>query len=216
MEDVNQKRVVRILLERYGTTYAHEIGIRLQNKPVPLFQLLYSALLLSARIPAGNAVRAAKALLEAGLTTPEKMVQASWQERVNVITTHGYKRYDERTSTMLGDTSKLLIERYSGDLRKLREEAQRDVKHEHRLLQQFSGIGPVGAAIFLREAQLVWNEGYPYADRPVVESARRLKLASSAQALSKLVPRKDFTRLVAALIRTKLAKDYGEVLKAAA
>ena len=206
--NIDQKRVVTALLDRYGITYAQEIGIRLQDKPAPLFQLLYSALLMSARISAANAVQAAKALVKARLTTPERMTQASWQDRVDVITWHGYKRYDERTSTMLGDTSELLIGKYNGDLRKLRDEAERDVKREHQLLQQFSGIGPVGADIFLREVQPVWTETYPYADKRVIQAARRLRLGTSAQALSKLVPRKAFTRLVAALVRTELAKDY--------
>jgi endonuclease III len=161
-------------------------------------------------------VKAAKALIEAGLTTPEKMAQASWQDRVDLITWHGYKRYDERTSTMLGKTAELVLDKYKGDLRKLREEAKRQVRREHQLLQQFSGIGPVGADIFLREAQLVWDENYPYADRRVIQSARRLRLGTSAQALPKLVPRKDFARLVAALIRTNLANNYDEILKVAA
>lgn len=56
------------LLNRHGTTYAQQIGIRLQDNPGPLFQLLYSALLMSARISAANPVQAAKALVEAGLT----------------------------------------------------------------------------------------------------------------------------------------------------
>jgi endonuclease III len=214
--NIDQKRVVTTLLDCYGITYAQEIGIRLQDKPSPLFQLLFSALLMSARISAANAVQAAKALVEARLTTPERMVQASWQDRVDVITRHGYKRYDERTSTMLGNTSELLIGKYNGDLRKLRDEAQRDVKREHQLLQQFSGIGPVGADIFLREVQPVWTETYPYADKRVIQAARRLGLGTSAQALSKLVPRNAFTRLVAALVRTELAKDYDQILKAAA
>jgi hypothetical protein len=50
----------------------------------------------------------------------------------------------------------------------------------------------------------------------VIQAARHLRLGTSAQALSKLVPRKDFTRLVAALVRTELAKDYDQILKAAA
>ena len=216
MSNADQKRIVKSLLDRHGTTYAQEIGIRLRNKPAVLFQLLYSALLLSARIPAGNAVRAAHALIEAGLTTPIKMAQASWQERVDIITWHGYKRYDERTSTMLGDTAEYLIDQYKGDLRKLRNEAQRNVRQEHQLLQQFSGIGKVGADIFLREAQLVWGEIYPYCDARVLQTARRLKLGTTPRELSKVVRRKDFTRLVAALIRTELAKDSKEILKAAA
>jgi endonuclease III len=216
MTNTNQKRVVTTLLDRYGTSYAQEIGIRLQDKPASLFRLLYSALLMSARIPVANAVQAAKALGEARLTTPKRMAEASWQDRVDVITWHGYKRYDERTSTMLGNTSELLIGKYNGDLRKLRDEAKRDVKREHQLLQQFSGIGPVRADIFLREVQPVWDETYPYADKRVIQAARRLRLGTSAQALSKLVPRKDFTRFVAALMRTELAKDYDEILKTAA
>jgi len=214
MAKIDQRRMVRVLLQRSGTTYAQEIGIRLQNKPAPLFQLLFSALLLSARIPSGNAVQAARALIDAGLTTAEKMARASWQDRVDVITWHGYKRYDERTSTMLGDTSERLIAKYDGDLRKLRDEAQRNVKHEHRLLQQFSGIGAVGADIFLREAQLAWNEVYPYADGRVIQAARRLKLGSNPETLSRLVPHK--ARFVAALIRTDLAKNYRELFDAAA
>ena len=137
MANIDQKRVVTTLLDRYGTTYAQEIGIRLQDKPAPLFQLLYSALMMSARIPVANAVQAAKALGEARLTTPKRMAEASWQDRVDVITWHGYKRYDERTSTMLGNTSELLIGKYNGDLRKLRDEAKHDVKREQQLLQQF-------------------------------------------------------------------------------
>jgi len=70
----------------------------------PLFQLLYSALLMSARISAANA---AKALVEACLTTPERMAQV-----------------------MLGNTAELLIGKYNSDLRKLRDEAERDVKRE--------------------------------------------------------------------------------------
>lgn len=140
------------------------------------------------------------------------MADATWQQRVDVITWHGYKRYDERTSTMLGDTAKLVLDKYKGDLRKLRDEARRDVKRERVLLQEFSGIGPVGADIFLREIQLVWDEAYPYADKKVIQAARRLGLPRDPEALSKLVPRKDFARLTAALIRTALEKDYDEIV----
>jgi hypothetical protein len=41
---------VRTLLDRYSTTYAEEEGIRLADKPSPLYRLLVVALLLSARI----------------------------------------------------------------------------------------------------------------------------------------------------------------------
>src|SRR5262249_24753893 len=158
-------------LERKGRTFVDEVGIDLEkNTPAVLFQHLCMSLLLSARITYGNAVQAARALIDDSLTTPKKMADATWQDRVDVITWHGYKRYDERASTMLGDTAQLVLNKYDGDLRNLREAADRNVKREHELLQEFSGIGPVGADIFLREVQTVWDEAYPYADSKVLRA----------------------------------------------
>ncbi len=216
MADTSPTKRVKVLLDTYGRSYAQELGLApLKNTPAPLFQLLCMSLLLSARIAAGNAMRAARALIESGLTTPRKMADATWQRRVDVLTRHGYKRYDERTSTMLGDTAQRLLDVYGGDLRRLREEAERDPAREKQLLIQFSGIGDVGADIFLREVQTVWREAYPYADARVQKSAARLGLARSPQALAKLVSRRDFARFAAALVRVDLKKAHGEVRKAA-
>jgi len=204
--------VVTSLLKHKGVTFAKQAGIKMEkNTPAVLFQHLSMSLLLSARIPYGNAIEATRALIKAGLTTPQKMAAASWQHRVDVITWHGYKRYDERTSTMLGDTAALVLDKYRGDVRNLREAAGRNVKREQKLLQEFSGIGPLGADIFLREAQAVWDEAYPYADSRVRRVAGRLGLPSTAEGLSRLVPRRDFARLTAALIRTELDDAYAEI-----
>ncbi len=216
MTSKHYRALVKSVLISYGRTYAEEAGIRLKNTPTPLFQLLNEALLLSARIPAHNAVQAAQALVDAKLTTPKKMVAASWQDRVDVITWHGYKRYDESGSRMLGQTAELLLNRYGGDLRKLREEAKRDVEAEKKLLRQFNGIGNVGADIFLREVQGVWQEAYPYADPRVTKAAKKLGLPGDPQALARLVSREDFPRFVAGLIRIDLASKHQEVRQQAA
>lgn len=217
MKRPTKRHLTQALLSRYGETWAHELGIRVyKNTPAPLFQLLTAALLLSARIAAGNAVRATRALIEAGLTTPEKMAAASWQERVDVITWHGYKRYDERTATMLGQTAELLLDRYRGDLRRLREAAGQDPAQERRLLMEFKGIGEVGADIFLREVQVAWGEVYPWADERVLRAARRLGLGRDARALSRLVDRRRYPALVAGLIRVDLEDGFEEVRAAAA
>ncbi|MDQ6675532.1 MAG: endonuclease [Chloroflexota bacterium] len=209
MPTTSNRALVRAILRRNGRTYAEAAGIKLErNTPAIFFQYLCTSLLLSARISAGNALEAARALIEAGLTTPRKMAGATWQERVDVITGHGYKRYDERTSTMLGDTAALVLQKYGGDLRKLRDAAGRNVRREHRLLQEFKGIGPIGADIFLREVQVAWDEAFPYADRKVLRAARRLGLPADAEQLAKLVSRKDFPRLTAALIRIEPANEY--------
>jgi endonuclease III len=216
MAKPSQRDLVKTVLDSYGQTYAIEVGIRLKNTPAPLFQLLNASLLLSARIAAENAVRAARALKDAKLTTSRKMAEASWQDRVDVLAWHGYKRYDESTSTMLGDTAKLLIESYDGDLRNLREEAEHDVEQERQLLQQFKGIGGVGADIFLREVQSVWDEAFPYADSRVTKAAKKLGLPTNPKSLSRLVSRTDFTRLVAGLVRVDLAHAQKKVQEQAA
>ncbi len=216
MTSPSRKSLVKVLLDEYGRTVAEELRIPVaKNTPAPLFQLLYAALLLSARIPADNAIRAARALIEAGLTTPQKMAEATWQQRVDVITWHGYKRYDERTSTMLGQTAEHLLEAYGGDLRRLREAAERDPARERKLLTEFKGIGNIGADIFLREVQVVWDEVYPYADARVLKAGQRLNLGDSPQALARHVSRSDFARFAAALLRVDLGNAYDQILTAA-
>lgn len=205
----DKRALARAVLDEYGQTFAEEAGIRLaRGNPAALYQLLYLSMLLGAPIQSGNAVEAARALRKAGLTTPRKMARASWQDRVDVITWHGYKRFDERGSTRLGQSAEFLLERYQGDLRKLREAADGDVKRLEELLQEFKGIGKVAAAIFLREVQLAWDEVYPYADERVLRAAERLGLGKDAQRLARLVGQKEFPHLVAGLIRVDLRKAY--------
>jgi hypothetical protein len=80
------------------------------------------------------------------------------------------------------------------------------------LLKQFKGIGDVGADIFLREVQAVWDEVRPFVDRRARAGAKTLGLPDDPQALLRLVDDRDFPRLVAALLRAKLAGDADVVL----
>lgn len=199
------------LLADHGTTYAEEIGIALsRNQPMPLFQWLVASILFSARIGAEQAIEAARALNAAGLTTPEHMAGASWEERVRVLNRNGYARYDESTATKLGKTCDLLRDRYAGDLRKLREAADGDPARILDLLQEFNGIGPLGAEIFAREAQAVWSELQPFADDRALEVARELKLGDDAQALANLVGQDRLPALLAALVRAELKHCAGD------
>lgn len=217
MTEATHRELAGFILKHHGRTYAEEAGIQVgSNTPSALFQLLYMALLLSARIAAGNAMEAAKALKAAGLTTPKNMAAASWQDRVDVITWHGYKRYDEKTSTMLGQAAELCLARYHGDLRQLRGQAEYEVTTEKELLKEFKGIGEVGADIFLREVQNAWGEAYPYADRKVLDSAAKLGLPGSPDQLAALVPRERFAHFTAGLIRIALEKGHERVKAAAA
>jgi hypothetical protein len=117
---------------------------------------------------------------------------------------------------MLGDLSEHLLERWGGDLRKLRDEAERDPKRERKLLKEAKGLGDVGVDIFFREVQAAWEELVPFADRRALDAARRLKLAGDPRRLQRLADGSaDFFRLVGALVRTELADDYDAVRRAA-
>jgi endonuclease III len=209
--------VVKVLLDQYGHTYAEDAGIRLADKPAPLYQLLVLVKLLSARITADIAVQAARELFAAGYTTPKAMRQASWQDRVDALGRGHYRRYDERTATMLGDGAALLEDRWGGDLRRLRDEAGGQPARIGSLLQEFRGIGPSGADIFLREVQAVWPSVAPYLDDRVIDGARRLGLPDDPGQLARLAGSgPDVARLGAALIRVAHSKDAAEQIKRAA
>jgi endonuclease III len=194
-----QRDIARALLDRYGRTFAEELGIDVaKNTPSPLFRLLCAAALMSARISSSIAVEAARNLAKRGWRTPQKLADSTWQQRVQALNAAGYTRYQERTATMLGELAEHLLERWGGDLRRLREEAGRYPKAERKLLEEFKGVGEVGVDIFFREVQ-----------------AARLNLPRDPAKLADLVGRSDYPRLAAALVRVELDDDYDAVRKAA-
>lgn len=209
---------VRTLLKVYGRTFAEELGIdAATNEASPLFCLLISALLFSTRINHNIASKSARILFRRGWTTPERMAAATWEQRVQALDEGGYVRYDERTSTMLGETAQMLMDLYQGDLRNLRAAAQRDPARERDLLDQFKGVGDVAINIFFREAQLAWPELFPFADEKALVSAKKLGLPADAGKLRALVQsRRNFVRLVSALVRLQLEHKHDEILAATA
>ena len=215
MTEPSKREIVSSLLDKHGRTYSDELGIDLgRNTPSPLFRWLCASILFSARISTDIAMRAARALTDQGCTTAQKMAASTWEQRTRTLNRSGYARYDESTSRMLGYDADLLLERYGGDLRKLREEANRDPNRERAFLKEFKGIGDVGVDIFFREAQIAWDEIFPFADKRALQAARRLDLGADARALARHVERREFPRLVAALVRVSLSKAEREALLA--
>lgn len=199
---------VQELLRSYGRTYAQEAGIRMADRPGPLYQLLVLATLLSARISAGVAVSAARELFAAGYRSAAAMSRASWQDRVDALGRGHYRRYDESTATSLGDSADQVMRQYRGDLRRLRDQADGDAEGIAGRLREFRGIGPAGASIFLREVQEAWPSVAPYVDDRVAEGARRAGLPASRGDLGGLLADSGHpARLAAALIRVSLARN---------
>lgn len=198
---------IQRLLEVAGTTYAQQAGIRLADRPAPLYQLLVLASLLSTRISAAIALAAARELRTAGYTTAQRMRAATWQQRVDALGRGHYRRYDESTATRLGQGADLLIERYRGDLRRLADASGQDTGKAGALLGEVPGIGAVGVDIFLREVQAAWPWARPYVGTRVAEAAKRLGVPSTARGLAAAAGTDDLSQITAAIMRVSLDKD---------
>jgi hypothetical protein len=189
---------VKRLLQDHGKTYAQEAGITLRDKPSPLYQLSVLALLQSTRIRANIAVTAARELFDAGYKTPQRMLDATWQQRVDALGRGGYVRYDESTATRLSEGAQLLLDTYRGDLRKMRS--------PHKEIQQLPGIADTGADIFCREAQAVWPRLRPFFDQRALAAAKHHGLPTDPHRLAGLVKPDQIAVLAAALVRAELSK----------
>ncbi|MEV0522793.1 endonuclease [Streptomyces sp. NPDC050439] len=211
-----QKAVMRELLRTSGQTYAAEAGIKVADTPQPLYRTLVLSCLLSARIRASVAVATTRSLHEAGMRGPRQMADATWQQRVDALGRGGYRRYDERTATQLGDGARLVLDAWGGDLRRMREQADGDAADLTRLLREVPGLGPTGADIFLREVQDVWTEYAPRFDAKVLQGAERLGLPRDTSALLRLAGDEKPGVTAAALVRAALDRKLAQSARDAA
>lgn len=212
---MSRQDVVHALLDRAGTGYAAEAGIKLDDKPSPLFELLVLAQLLSTRIAAELAVGAAAELVRSGYRTPNRMADANWQELVDALGRAHYRRYDESTATRLGENANAVLDRYHGDLRGLAKAADGDPKRAAELLQEFKGIGQVGSDIFLREVQDVWPWVRPYFDERAMRGAENVDLPTDPGMLAGLAQNRT-ADLAAALVRVALDGELAKGVRSAA
>jgi endonuclease III len=202
----DSERIVRRVLKIAGTTYATEAGIRINDKPMPLFQLLVLCMLASKPIDAAIAMRAARELFRSGLRTPKAVLAADRQTMIDAFGRAHYVRYDESSATRLREIAQRVRDEYSGDLREIADRSGRDVAAAKRRLKGFKGIGDTGADIYLREVQDVWTWVRPYFDDRATAAAKQLGLPTSSTELASLAPRSN-ARLAAGLVRLALDDD---------
>jgi hypothetical protein len=209
--------VVAALIEHQGTLYSEEMGAELsRNTPQELFHWLIGSIMLSARVRSGNAVRACKALRENDLHRIDRILGCDYWDLVRVLNENGYARYDESTARYLKDTARWARDAYDGDIRRIHDTAD-SAQAIFDALQGAKGLGPMGAKIFAREAQLVWDAFFPMADGPALEAASDLGLPKDTKALNELAgSRERFVRLIAALTRGRLEGFDASVKEVAA
>ena len=200
------EQLVRRLLKVAGTTYAAEAGVRINDKPMPLFQLLVLCMLASKPIDASIAMSAGCELFKAGLRTPKAVLASDRQTMISAFGRAHYVRYDESSATRLTDIAQRVSDEYSGDLRELAHRSHHDVRVAAAMLKKFKGIGDTGADIYLREVQDVWTWARPYFDERATTAAKQLGLPTDPARLAALAPRANAC-LAAALVRASLDDD---------
>lgn len=153
--------------------YSEDLGIDL-TKPSGRFRWFLASILFGARISEKIAMKTYKTFEKYGILSPEKILDAGWDELVRILDEGGYVRYDFSTATKLLNIMKELKEKY-GSLEKLYA-SSRNTEELKSKLMEFKGIGEVTSQIFLRELRGVWNIDVPVSAK-AAEMAERMNIA---------------------------------------
>ena len=137
--------------------YAKELGIDLSSKQeAEYFKWFLACLLFGKPIQQEVAKRTYFEFVNSGLTNPDTIIQAGWDKLVEVLDKGHYVRFDYSTATKLLDVCKALKEKY-GTLTNLLKQAQTIDELSSRL-QEFKGVGPKTAEIFLRDMAPIFSK----------------------------------------------------------
>ncbi|MDT0345470.1 hypothetical protein [Streptomyces litchfieldiae] len=216
MVDMAKQTVVGALLGRYGRgSFAEDAEIHLKQSPHSMFQLLQLAALTDARVDPDTAVHTFTALRGQRLSTAGQVLGAGSGPIAQTLAEAGYPEGDrKRITTAMTDAALHLQEEHGGDLNELREDAGRDPARERDLLGHFAGVNGDVIDAFCREAQLIWDELGPFADKKALDAASRLGLGEDTAALRSLVREdREFVRLVDALVRVRHDKSGYQELR---
>ena len=171
------------LLKKYGQLYSDELGIDIKTEP---FKWFLASILFGARISTSIAEKTYRAYEQAGLTSPQKLASSDEMTLIKIHGRGGYARYDGITADYVIGAAKKLLEDYDGEIQKLNEASQEPRDLECRL-QEFRGVGPVTAKIFLRELRGIWRNADPEPTAVEVLAAKNLGiLKSNGDALERL------------------------------
>ena len=129
---------------------ASDLGIDLaSHQEAEYFHWFLACLLFGKPVQQEVARRTYQAFLKEGLVTPAAILQAGWDKLVKILDEGHYTRYDFSTATKLLDIMKQLQETNGTLLSLLRSCSSREELASK--LQEFKGIGPKTAEIFLRD-----------------------------------------------------------------
>ena len=218
MGKMERAKLTDILLEELGETYSESLGINLlSRRSDEIFKWFLASILFGARISESTAIKTYREFEKRKVVSPEKILETGWDDLVKILDEGGYVRYDFKTATKLLEIANNLVREYQGDLNALHSKAKDTKDLERRLMNLGKGIGPVTAAIFLRDLRGIWKKADPPPTILTTAAARNLRFTkgkSDEEALDDLrsvwnkskTKGKDFLNFETALLR--LGKDW--------
>jgi endonuclease III len=140
-----------------GKIYSKDLGIDLKSeKEKEIFKWFLACLLFGKPIQQEVAKRTYFEFEKARILTPEKILKAGWDKLVEILDRGHYVRYDFSTATKLLEICNELKEKY-GSLTNFFKKSK-NKKDLAKRLQEFKGIGPVIARIFLRDLKPIFKK----------------------------------------------------------
>jgi endonuclease III len=135
---------------------AHDLGIDIgSGREEELFKWFLACLLFGKPIQREIAQRAYMELIKEQIVSPQKVLDAGWDWLVHILDRSHYVRYDFSTATKLLNVCRELLDKY-GTITAIIESSRTPEKLRDRL-QEFKGIGPKTAEIFLHELKPTWH-----------------------------------------------------------
>lgn len=198
----------KLMANHFGK-YSLRLGIHVDDRePKELFKWLLASVLFGAPISSETAERTYHEMMDSGINTPQRVLDAEWEGLVAELDAGGYTRYDYKTADKLLEVSTHLLRDYAGDLNRLHDTAEDGMDLIRRIKALGKGVGDVAANIFLRELRGIWPKATPGISKYALNAARGLGLVKEGEdpalalmkAWGKGMPGKDFRDFEAALV----------------
>lgn len=211
-------KVLKGLIENFGTKYSEILGIKLESgREEEIFKWFLASILFGAPIRESTAIKTYKQFERHSILTPESMLGTGWHGIVTVLDDGGYTRYDFKTADKLLEVMKNLIEQYGGKLTQIHSSASDPQNLEDKLKNLGKGVGSTTVNIFLRELRGIWEKAKPNPAELVTLAARNLGILrnrTSKGALQQLeefwlnnaIPGNSFVNFESVLLR--IGKDF--------
>lgn len=213
-----EKKALDSLVKNLGERYSKMLKINLASKDnKEVFKWFLVSMLFGAPITETAVIKTYKCFRKHDVLTPRRILDTGWDGLVKILDEGSYTRYDFKTADKLLEVMQNFVEKYSGSLSKLHEEASDTRDLENRLKSLGKGVGDVTVNIFLRELRGFWKKAAPPPTSLVITAAKNIGVIEdeiAENALKRLedfwaenkVDGKSFVNFETALLR--LGKDF--------